>query len=173
MIFIDGGNLYHSFKALNFSGDVNFKKLVDELIGGKDIVGVFYYIASLDIEVNPERYWKHQRFLEGLRKIPKFNVVLCNLKKVKKKEGGFGFGFVIKGDDIHLASDFVGSAYENLYDTAIIVSGDEDFVPAIKRVQGRGKKVINVYFHSSSSITLRKVCDSSICLNKLVSKITD
>jgi uncharacterized LabA/DUF88 family protein len=171
MIFIDGGNLYHSFKALNISADLNFSKLVNELTGKKKLIGTFYYIVPLDIKIDPEKYWKHQKFLESLRKIPKFNVVLCNLKKVKKKEGGFGF--VIKGDDIHLVSDLVGNAYEDLYDTVILVSGDEDFVPAIKRVQGLGKKIKNVYFSSSSSITLRKVCNSSLCLNKLIERITD
>ena len=104
-----------------------------------------------------------------LKEIPKFNVVLCTLKKIKKKDGSFEF--VVKGDDARLIHDFIVGAYENLYDTAIIVSGDEDFAPMIKTAQRLGKKVENAYFSSSSSYALRRVCDQSIHLNKIISKI--
>ena len=104
-----------------------------------------------------------------LRKIPKFNVVLCILKKIKKK--GRGFEFVVKGDDARLIHDFIVGAYEDLYDIAIIVSGDEDFAPMIQTAQKLGKKVENAYFSSSSSYALRRVCNTSIHLNKIIHKI--
>ncbi|MEW6295983.1 MAG: NYN domain-containing protein [Candidatus Diapherotrites archaeon] len=71
----------------------------------------------------------------------------------------------------YLATDMLSFAYENIYDTAIIVSGDGDFVPTIKRVQKLGKKVVNAYFRVSSSNFLKKVCDSSICLDDFISDI--
>jgi len=81
------------------------------------------------------------------------------------------FVFEVKGDDVNLAVDLISGAYENLYDTAIIVSGDEDFVPAIKKVQKLGKKVINAYFKSSSSAALKKTCDDFIYMNKILKDI--
>jgi len=85
-----------------------------------------------------------------------------------KKDGKFIFD--VKGDDVYLAVDLVSGAYENLYDTAIIISGDEDFVPAIKKVQKLGKKVINAYFKSTSSDYLKSICDESIYMNKIIHK---
>jgi len=167
-IFIDGSNFYNSMLALNILGKVNFQKLVNELTGNRELVNAFYYVAPLDFETNPERYWKHQRFLSMLRVIPKFNVVLCTLKKIKKKDGSFEF--VVKGDDALLIHDFIVGAYENLYDIAIIVSGDEDFASIIKTAQKLGKKIENAYFTASSSYALRRVCDSSIHLNKIIHK---
>ena len=41
----------------------------------------------------------------------------------------------------------------------------------IKTAQRLGKKVENAYFSSSSSYALRRVCDQSIHLNKIISKI--
>jgi len=70
-----------------------------------------------------------------------------------------------------LAVDLVSGAYENLYDFAIIVSGDEDFVPAIKKAQKLGKKVINAYFKSSSSASLKKICDDFIYMNGLIKNL--
>jgi uncharacterized LabA/DUF88 family protein len=69
-----------------------------------------------------------------------------------------------------LTIDTLSGAYENLYDTALIVSGDEDFVPAIKKVQKLGKKVENIYFCTTSSNYLKKTCNSSFCIDQKIAK---
>ena len=166
--FIDGSNFYHS--TLKIGGKIKFKKLIQELVGERKLINVFYYVANLDITIDEKKYWQHQKFLNILRKIPKFNIVLCTLKKIKKKDGNFDF--ILKGDDINLAIDLVDGANKDRYDTAILVSGDEDFVPAIKIVQREGKRVENIYFSISSSNTLRVICNSSLCLDKMIDKIT-
>jgi len=165
-IFIDGSNLYNSLKQYKIKK--KFQEIINFLAKEENIVDIFYYTASLDITFDEEKYWKHQRFLEKLRKIPKFNVVLCTLKKSIEKDDSIKF--TIKGDDIYLANDLIKGAYENFYDTAIIVSGDEDFIPAIKTVQALNKKVINAFFHKSSSNALRGVCDDCINLGKELKK---
>jgi uncharacterized LabA/DUF88 family protein len=166
-IFIDGSNLYHRLKRLNVK--IDFEKLIDILLRKRELVGVFYYTAPLDIDSDKDRYWKHQRFLEELRKIPKFNVVLCNLKKIRQKDGSFQY--FIKGDDARLIHDFIVGAYEDLYDRAIIISGDEDFAPMIATAQKKGKRVGNAHFYKDSSKTLRDSCDFTICLNKIINQI--
>lgn len=168
MIFIDGSNFYHS--TWKIGKKIKFKKLVKELVDERELINVFYYVANLDITIDEEKYWQHQKFLNMLRKIPKFKVILCTLRKIKKKDGTYDF--ILKGDDIHLASDLVDGANKDKYDTAILVSGDEDFVPAIKITQREGKKVENIYFSASSSNTLRVLCNKSICLDKILNKIT-
>ncbi len=167
-IFIDGSNFYHS--TWKVGKKIKFKKLIRELVGERELVKVFYYVANLDINVDERKYWQHQKFLNILRAIPKFNVVLCTLRKVKKKDGTYDF--ILKGDDIHLASDLVEGACKDKYDIAILVSGDEDFVPSIEIAQRENKKVENVYFSASSSNTLRVLCNKSICLDKIFDKIT-
>lgn len=57
-IFIDGSNFYHSTKRLNVVDKINFQKLINELVGGRELVKVFYYNAPLDISVNSKIYWK-------------------------------------------------------------------------------------------------------------------
>ena len=170
-IFIDGSNFYHSTKRLQVVNKINFQKLINELVCERELVKVFYYNAPLDISVNQEIYWKQQKFFDVLRKIPKMEVVICKQRKVRKSSGKFEYE--VKGDDTHLVSDFVGEAYENVYDIAIIVSGDEDFVSPIKRVRKLGKKIENAYFSSSSSFNLRNACDKSVPINKMLSKIID
>ena len=165
MIFIDGSNLYYNFKDLGIKR-VDFRKFLQLLVKDKLLISTFYYNAPLDISINSKKYWGQQKFFNELRKIPDFKVILCKLRKHKRKNENFVFD--VKGDDVHLAVDLVSGAYENLYDVAIIVSGDEDFVPAIKKVQKLGKRVINAYFKSSSSASLKKTCDDSIYMNNLI-----
>ncbi len=78
--------------------------------------------------------------------------------------------YAIKGDDIHLANDLIKGAFKNEFDEAVIVSGDEDFVPAIKTVRELNKKVVNVFFPKSSSYLLRRCCNSSINLRRELNK---
>ncbi len=167
-IFIDGSNFYHSIHDTfgMHENEVDFGKLTEKLKGSRMLIGVYYYNAPLDRNYNEEVYWKQQKFFSELRKIPGFNVIMCSLRK--RKGPGGKIEYKMKGDDIHLAVDMVSFAYENTYDVAIIVSGDGDFVPALKRCQKLGKKVENAYFRISRSDFLRKVCDSSICLDDIV-----
>lgn len=168
VIFIDGSNFYHSSRRLNVADKVSFQKLIDELVKDRELIKVFYYNSPLDISVNPKIYWKQQKFFDVLRKIPKVEVILCKQRKVKRNGK---LGYEVKGDDTHLVSDLVGEAYEDNYDVAILVSGDEDFVSPIKRVRKLGKKIENAYFSSSSSFNLRNTCDQSVHLNKILPKI--
>lgn len=51
-----------------------------------------------------------------------------------------------KGVDVFLAVDLL--ALKDTYDVAIIVSGDQDYAPAVKAVKNFGKQVINVAFEN-------------------------
>ena len=168
MIFIDGSNFYYSTHKRNMK--IDYEKLISELSCDKELVKAFYYVAPLDIRVDEKKYWKHQRFLEILNNIDRFEVVLCTLKRVKSGSGDFIY--LIKGDDVKLSNNLLMGAVEDLYDVAIVVSGDEDFVDSVNIVRGKfGKKVGNAFFSRSSSSNLRDACDFVINLNKMVDKI--
>lgn len=49
-----------------------------------------------------------------------------------------------KAVDVNLAIDLL--ELQNVYDTAVIVSGDQDYVPAVKAIKNKGKRVANVSF---------------------------
>ncbi len=170
-IFIDGSNCYHSIKdifGLHDNESVDFEKLVLALKKDRLLIGAYYYNAPLDRGHNEQVYWKQQRFFSELRKIPGFHVVLCNMRKLVKADGQIEFA--VKGDDIHIATDMISMAYENLYDTAILVSGDGDFVPAIRKVRKLGKSVENAHFSVSRSNYLKKECNASIFLDEIIEK---
>lgn len=166
-IFIDGSNFYHSFKDTSgfHDNELDFGKMVDILRNERLLIGVYYYNAPLDRGYNEKVYFKQQKFFSELRKIAGFHVILCRMRKIKH---GNKLKFVVKGDDIYMATDLVSLAYEDAYDTAIIVTGDGDFVPAIKKIQKLGKRVENAFFKISSSDYLKQVCNTSIELDNFL-----
>ncbi|MDO8528708.1 MAG: NYN domain-containing protein [Nanoarchaeota archaeon] len=160
IIFIDGSNLYHIIKSLFNNSktlmDFNFEKFVKNLSGGKKLVRTYYYSAPLDRKKDEETYAKQQKFFEKLKKLPDFELVLCRMQK-DKIEGRTVY--CVKEDDIHITVDMVKLAYNDAYDTAILVSTDGDFIPAINTVKERGKIVENIGFENKFSWHLKQKSD--------------
>jgi len=165
MIFIDGSNHYHIIKDM-FKGskkmiDFDFEKFIKYIAKNRKIIRTYYYNAPLDISFNEDAYKKQQKFFDKLMRIPNFNLVLCRLQKQKINGKTI---YLVKEDDIHLAVDMVKLAYNNAYDTAILVSSDGDFVPAVKAVKEIGKNVENIGFETKFSYHLKSECDKFINL---------
>jgi hypothetical protein len=53
-----------------------------------------------------------------------------------------------KAVDVKLAADMI--TLKDIYDVAVIVSGDQDYVPAVQVVKDSGKQVVNVAFLTRS-----------------------
>jgi len=168
-LFIDGNNFYHGLRKIYgkiFSlKRLDYFKLFYYLANNKQIIDIFYYNAQLDKSDNLDKFNSQKEFFDKLSKIPKIKLVLCKLLK-RKIKGSNKFYYVLKEDDIHMAVDMVEGACANNFDLAILVSGDGDFVPAVKAVQRKDKLVENIYFKNSSSRSLKDSCNSSLELNK-------
>ena len=166
-IFIDGSNHYHivkdMFKDKLSLNDFNLDKFIKYLIDGRKLIRTYYYSAPLDVNFDQETYVKQQKFFDKLRKMQNFKLVLCRMQKVKIDGKTI---YQVKEDDIHLAVDMVKLAYNNAYDTAILVSSDGDFVPAIQAVKEVGKNVENIGFETKFSYHLKLECDKFKKLNK-------
>jgi len=161
IIFIDGSNLYHILKNIrgkskNKLTEFDFEGFCKILAKDRKLIRAYYYTAPLDKKKDEKTYSKQQRFFERLKKIPDFELVLCRM--MKEKINGKEI-YTVKEDDICLAIDMLKLAHKNAYDTAILVSSDGDFVPAIKAVKEEGKKVENVGFERKFSWHLRQTCD--------------
>lgn len=167
MIFIDGSNHYHIVKDMfiNEKKSINFdfEKFVNELTGDRELIRVYYYSAPLDRKKDEETYTKQQRFFEALKRIPNFTLVLCRMQKVKIEGKEI---YQVKEDDISLAVDMVKLAFNNAYDTAILVSSDGDFNPAVKAVKEIGKNIENIGFETKFSYHLKRECDKFRILSK-------
>lgn len=66
-----------------------------------------------------------------------------------------------KGIDTRIATDLVSLAWERAYDIAVLVSADQDFVPAAEYLQNKGVKVIHAGFPPNGML-LKQKCWASI-----------
>lgn len=161
MVFIDGSNLYHCCKTQFRRNDVDFLKLADVLKHDRYLVRTYYYSAVVRQEDGDERYRKQQMFFENLRALPYFDLRLGRLEKR-------GDSVVEKGVDVQIATDMLLLAHRNVFDTAILVSGDADYVPAVEGVKSIGKHVEVANLSAGRSSHLRQAADRFVSLDEIV-----
>lgn len=146
-IFIDGANLYYALRAerilpdreLDFTRFANFLCQEHHL----DLLRTYYYNIRVD-EEDPRAPFYHY-----LSSIPFMDVRTMESHQENRE----------KGLDVMLATDLLWGAWSNLYDTAILISGDADFSYAVRKVKDTGKRVIVAQFNRTMASSLREAAD--------------
>ncbi|MFH1054709.1 MAG: NYN domain-containing protein [Candidatus Altiarchaeota archaeon] len=169
VIFIDGSNFYHSCLDSLGAADVNFGKFAAKLCRSYELVEIRYYNASINQQMEPEKYREQQRFFAKVAKIPKVKLILGKLKarfetctQCSKKTRYF----VEKNTDVNIAIDLVDLAHKNVYDIAVMVTGDGDFSGAVRLVRTFSKEVEHARFRKNYSTELNRACNREIILDE-------
>ncbi len=132
VIFMDSSNLFLGLKKLGVKADYGkLKKILSE---NKNLISSQFYGGIID----PPKA-KRLGFLKALDKRYGYTIKTRKVKITSE-------GVKEKGVDILLAIEMIIYAYEDIYDTAILVSGDGDFTPVVKKV------IINIYFGKKRKI---------------------
>ena len=158
MIFIDGSNLYHVLKQNTDKQNLDYKKFSEKLCGDRELIRTYYYNIRQESPDNPKLAESQDRFLSALYETDYLEVKLGIWKQR-------GQTMVEKGVDVMIASDLISHAYEDHYDTAILVSGDADFYPALQVVKDTGKQVEVAAFDSNLSSEAARFSDVIIKFN--------
>ena len=148
-VFIDGNNLFHAARFHNV--DIDYNKLLRVLLGDGRLLRAFFYTG---VDAGAER---QQGFLLWMRRNG-FRVVQKELKT-------FYDGTRKANLDVEIAVDMLSLAGK--YDTAVLVSGDEDFVYAVNAVAYKGCRVEVAGFRSNSAPKLIDVADYFIDLGEI------
>ena len=157
MIFVDGSNFYFGLKEMfrrypEIEKGLDYYKLAKILSHNRKLIRIYYYIGQVQEKDDPVRYRSQQKYLTHIQQTQ-----LCALRLGKLLRRGTTF--TEKGVDVMLVTDLLRLARLNSYDTAILISGDGDFVSAIKEVQDMGKQVELAYFPLQNSFDLRNISD--------------
>jgi uncharacterized LabA/DUF88 family protein len=152
-VFIDGNNLFHAARFHNI--DIDYNKLLRYLLGDGRLLRAFFYTG---VDAGAER---QQGFLLWMRRNG-FRVVQKELKT-------FYDGTRKANLDVEIAVDMLSLA--GRYDTAVLVSGDEDFVYAVNAVAYKGCRVEVAGFRSNTAPKLIDVADYFIDLGEIADKV--
>ena len=157
IVFIDGSNLYRVLKKLGLRCD--FKKLIqmviEQLPFDAVLKRVYYYTAYPDQKLEPENYRKSQSFLQKLERWDQWELRIGHLvyRDGIAKE---------KGVDTKLVSDIVFFAAQDLYDVAVVISGDEDLAYSFDALKSLGKQVAVLKLPCNFSMRLVEKADFQI-----------
>lgn len=152
-VFIDGNNLFHAARFHNI--DIDYNKLLRVLLGDGRLLRAFFYTG---VDIGAER---QQGFLLWMRRNG-FRVIQKELKT-------FYDGTRKANLDVEIAVDMLSLA--GRYDTAVLVSGDEDFVYAVNAVAYKGCRVEIAGFRSNTAPKLIDVADYFIDLGEIADKV--
>jgi uncharacterized LabA/DUF88 family protein len=167
VIIFDGSNFYHILKNknVNIQGTLQYQyqRIAEWLANGRKIISIKYYVGIARFDKNnPEQ---SQRLVSGQQKLfvklAEQNVELVR-GYMMKNDGTYHE----KGVDVKIAVDMMIGAYENRYDTVILISSDTDLIPAVEKVIKLKKKVEYIGLSYRPSFGLMKKVSETKLLTK-------
>jgi len=143
-IFIDVQNMFYSAKTLHQS-KIDYSKLLEEIVSGRQLVrAIAYIVQKPDVD--------QTSFLDALDRLG---------YEIKAKELRIRPDGSSKGDwGMEIAIDAMTLAAK--IDTAVLVTGDGDFVPLVYAMRAQGCRVEVVSFDRSTSAELIRSADRFI-----------
>lgn len=152
-IYIDGANFYHGLQSLNkryVDFNFDFAKFARINSSGRNIQGISYYIAPYPRQKSEKIFQKQRVFFQRLK-----NENIRVVKSIINSESG-----KIKGDDIQIAIDMLDDAVRDVFDTSILVSGNGDFYPLVRKIHAWKKNVELWYFEGQTATRLISAYDA-------------
>jgi uncharacterized LabA/DUF88 family protein len=117
---------------------------------------IYFYDATDPVagapDPNVEQYWEEIERLHDTE--VRFGTIRGNKPRTRRQ----------KCVDIQLAVDMLVGCFNKLFDVAVLISGDEDFVPVVHEVQRRGVSVVVAGVSASTSAELRRIADRYVDL---------
>ena len=169
-IFFDGQNFYRSLLRYDESIRVDYDRLavwITAAVGGPG--GVFsgaYYYVGISADAPP----LVEGFLKGLELRPGYFV---RREPRVRRSGrcpacGLDYEYTTeKRVDTRLVAELIQYAANGAFDAAVLVSGDDDFVPAVEAVNALGKRVwVATWSAEELSSDLRVRCFGQIRLSE-------
>lgn len=148
-IFIDGGYLNRILKNKFGEPDIDYEIFCKHICTDLKLIRLrtyFYHcmpIIRKNNKLDEKRHADMQRFITKLRRLPRFEVKLGRLQVISNQ-------FKQKMVDVLMSLDIVNMCFDKQIQHAILIAGDSDFVPAIKKAKDHGA-IVHLYYHPESA----------------------
>ena len=175
-IFFDGKNYYSALQRYDPQLEVDYDKLavwLSRKVGGPgaSFVGAYYYTGYYagPVGASASAGQRFHHFLRGLELRPGYFVRreprVRRHTKCKLCHKSYQYS-AEKRVDTRLVADMIHHAAVDSYDAAVLLSGDQDFVPAVEAVNALGKRVyVAVWPGHGVSPELRVRCFDRVLLS--------
>lgn len=183
MVFIDFENF--NIAVMNFyrnmglpAARLDYNKVPQEIVkmlpGENELVKTFLCAPKPDdFLINDPRRKSTYNWINGLKN-QKYFTVLEGQHLARPVSSGTpmdindpdSYFVVEKGTDINMAVHMITKGFLNAYDTAVIVSGDSDYIPVLDVLNTIGKITVVVGVKGQIITKLRNCADDMILLDK-------
>lgn len=154
-VYIDGFNLYYGAVRGTPFRWLNVARMCELLLPKEcQITCLKYFTAIVSARgADPDKPVRQSTYIRALRTIPNLEVIVghflthaVRLPLVNPPAVGSRFAEVLKteekGSDVNIACHLLSDAYQNKYDTAVLISNDSDLAEALRIVRFQmGKQV--------------------------------
>lgn len=165
-VYVDGFNLYYGLKARHGRRYLwlDLEALATNLLRpGQVLLSVAYFTARVRDE--PDALRRQSDYLDALSShSPLVRIVDGRFQEKERRCracGGRWAVFEEKETDVNIAISLLEDAVADRYDTAILLSGDSDLVPAVKAIKrvAPSKRVIVAFPPNRHSAEVKRVAD--------------
>lgn len=170
--YVDGFNLYFGLKTsgLGRCRWLNVQALASNLLlPSQQLVYTKYFTARI---IDPEDKRKRQVvYLEALETLNSFNIFYGKYQRVEQSCRACGATRTERNEkmtDVNIAVEMLADAFQNKFDTAILISGDSDLtapIAAIRRLFPH-KRVVVAFPPNRRSFELRQVANAYFSINE-------
>ena len=172
IVYIDGFNLYFGLKEKKWKKFywLNLKKLAKSLVKKEQILVYTKYFTSR-IKHPPDKVKRQGTFIEALEVLSNFKIFYGQYQSHKKECSKCENITEISNEkmtDVNIAVEMLKDAYQNKFDTAILISADSDLSSPIITINELfpEKKVIIAFPPARFSFMLNQIANHSITIGR-------
>ena len=139
IVYVDGFNLYFGLKTKKWKNYywLNIYKLAENIIkSDQELITVKYFTSR--IASPPDKAKRQGTFIEALETLENFKIYYGNYQansRACRKCGNIEIVSNEKMTDVNIAVEMLADAFQNLFDNAVLISGDSDLTAPIIKIK--------------------------------------
>lgn len=170
--YIDGFNLYFGLKSKNWKKFywLNLKVLSEKLLfKDQKLIKTKYFTSR--VKDNPSKQKRQNTFIDALETLEDFEIYYGKYQQNKVECYNCHYIFSDQNEkmtDVNIATELICDGFNDLYDIAILISGDSDLIPPIKAVQNQfpDKRIIVAFPPERFNKSVKEVAKGSFIIGK-------
>ncbi|MGD0004503.1 MAG: NYN domain-containing protein [Anaerolineaceae bacterium] len=170
--YIDGFNLYFGLKSNRWQRYywLDLLLLSKNLLKPNQQLDYTKYFTSR-VANPPDKRIRQNTYLEALATLPNFSITYGKYQHNPHTCRNCGYIEIIPSEkmtDVNIAVELLGDAYEDNFDTALLISADSDLTTPIEKVRRLfpKKRVVSIFPPGRASKELAKVADACFHLGR-------
>ncbi len=163
--YIDGFNLYFGLRAAGWKRFywLNLQTLVRNLLKpGQELVFTKYFTSRVSYPREKER--RQSTFLEALETLNDFRIYYGHFLASPQQCGKCGSRVMVPSEkmtDVNIAVEMLSDAYQDMFDTAFLISADSDLAAAVLAIKNLfpDKRVVVAFPPQRHSAQLQRLAN--------------